>query len=162
MTKEELKAEYSMREVIGRYGLTPNRAGLIRCPFHQGDREPSMKIYEKDFNCYGCGANGDIFTFVQMMEEVSFKEAFQILGGTYEKPTFASRLAVYRSQKRREMTRKEQKRTAEKKTLNNMLIGIYRRYMERSEPYSDVWCDCYNAMQYQLYLHGELNGLELR
>lgn len=162
MTKEEIKAEYNMRDVIGRYGLKPNRAGLIRCPFHRGDREPSMKIYKKDFNCFGCGANGDIFTFVQMMEEVSFKEAFQILGGTYEKPTFASRLTVYRSRKRREMIRKEQERTAEKKALNNMLIGIYRRHMERSEPYSDVWCDCYNAMQYQLYLHGELSGLELR
>ena len=162
MTKEELKAEYSMKDIIGRYGLTPNRAGLIRCPFHQGDREPSMKIYGKDFNCFGCGANGDIFTFVQMMEDVSFKEAFQSLGGTYEKPTFASRLAVYRSRKRREMVCKEQERMAEKKALNNMLIGIYRRHMERSEPYSDVWCDCFNAMQYQLYLHGELNGLELR
>ena len=43
-----------------------------------------------------------------------------------------------------------------------MLISIYRRYLERSEPYSDVWCDCYNALQYQLYLHGEINGLELR
>lgn len=162
MTKEEIKAEYSMRDVISRYGLIPNRAGLVRCPFHKGDREPSMKIYEKDFNCYGCGANGDIFTFVQMMEDVSFKEAFQILGGTYEKPTFSSRLAVYRSRKRREMAHKKQERAAEKKELNNMLISIYRQYLERSEPYSDVWCDCYNALQYQLYLHGEINGLELR
>lgn len=162
MTKEEIKAEYKMKDVIGRYGLTPNRAGLVRCPFHHGDREPSLKIYDKDFNCFGCGANGDIFTFVQMMENISFKEAFLILGGTYEKPTFASRLAVYRSRKRREMARKKRARMTEKKALNNMLISIYRRYMERSEPYSDVWCDCYHALQYQMYLHGELNGLELR
>ena len=121
-----------------------------------------MKIYDKDFNCFGCGANGDIFTFVQMLEDVSFKEAFQILGGTYEKPTFSSRLAVYRSRKRREMARKEQERAAEKKEVNSMLIRIYRRYLESSQPYSGVWCDCYNALQYQLYLHGELNGLELR
>lgn len=162
MTAEEIKNSCSMRDIVSQYGFQPNRAGFIPCPFHQGDHTPSLKVYEKDFHCHACGANGDVFTFVQMMEKVSFKEAFQILGGTYEKPTFASRLAVYRSRKRREMACKEQERTAEKKALNNMLIGIYRRHMERSEPYSDVWCDCYNAMQYQLYLHGELNGLELR
>ena len=160
MTSEEIKQEYSMRDIVGRYGLIPNRAGFIPCPFHQGDRTPSLKVYEKDFHCHACGANGDIFTFVQMMEDVGFKEAFQILGGTYEKPTFSSRLAVYRSRKRREMARKEQERMTERKAMNNMLIGIYRRHMERSEPYSDVWCDCYNALQYQLYLQAELNGME--
>ena len=30
MTKEEIKAEYSMKDIIGRYGLTLSRAGLIR------------------------------------------------------------------------------------------------------------------------------------
>lgn len=162
MTREELKAEYSMKDIIGRYGLIPNRANLVRCPFHRGDREPSMKIYEKDFHCYGCGANGDIFTFVQRMENVGFKEAFQILGGTYEKPTFASRLSVYHSRKRREMARKEREKLEDRKQFNLLLIRIYRRYLEKSEPFSRTWTDCYNALQYQLYLHGELNEMELR
>lgn len=162
MTREEIKEVYSMRDVLARYGMRPNRAGLIRCPFHQGDREPSMKIYEKDFHCYGCGANGDIFSFIQRMEQVSFKEAFQILGGTYEKPTFSSRLAVYRSQKRRKMSEKERERLDERKRLNNQLIRVFRGYMDASEPFSEVWTDCYNALQYQLYLHGELNENELR
>lgn len=162
MTREELKQEYSMADIVARYGLVPNRQGFISCPFHQGDKTPSLKVYERDFHCHACGANGDIFTFVQQMEDVDFKEAFQILGGTYEKPTFSSRLAVYRSRKRREMARKEQERVAERKALNNTLISIYRRHMERSEPLSDVWCDCYNKLQYQLYLQAELNETEAR
>lgn len=162
MTSEEIKQAYSMEDIVGRYGLVPNSRGFIRCPFHQGDRTPSLKVYGKDFHCHACGANGDIFTFVQMIEGVGFKEAFQILGGTYEKPTFSSRLAVYRSRKRREMARKEQERIQEKKSLNNMLIHIYRAYMERSEPFSDVWTECYNRLQYQLYLQAELNGMEAR
>ena len=157
MTREEVKDTYSMRDVAARYGLQPNRAGFISCPFHQGDRQASMKLYEKDFHCYACGANGDVFTFVQRMEDVPFKEAFQILGGTYEKPTFSSRMAVYRSRKRREMQRKEQKRFQEKCRLNNMLISIYRAYMQRTEPLSSVWCDCYNALQYRLYLQEEMD-----
>lgn len=162
MTVEELKSTYSMMIIVERYGFHPTRAGFIPCPFHQGDRTPSLKVYEKDFHCHACGANGDIFTFVQMIEDVDFKEAFLILGGTYEKPTFSSRLAVYRSRKRQEMVRKEQERQQEKKDLNNSLISIYRRYMERSEVFSDVWSDCYNKLQYQLYLQTELNGMEAR
>lgn len=159
MTKEDLEAALSMRDVLERYGIVPNHAGYICCPFHR-EKTASFKVYEKDYHCFGCGENGDIFDFVQKMEDVSFREAFQILGGTYERPTFSSRLAVYRSKKRWEMARKEQERKAERKRLNHTLISVYRGYLDRSEPLSDVWCDCYNALQYQLYLQEELNGRE--
>ena len=152
MTSEEIKAAYSMRDVVERYGFQPNRAGFIHCPFHGGDREPSLKVYDRDFHCH----------FIIMMDEVSFKEAFMSLGGEYQKPTFSSRLAVYRAQKQRAMRQKEAEREREKRRLNNMLISIYRAYMERSEPLSDVWCDCYNALQYQLYVQAGLCGLEAR
>lgn len=161
MTKEEIKETYSMRDVAARYGLVPNRSGILPCPFHQ-ERDPSMKLYEKDFHCFACGANGDIFTFVQMMEDVEFKEAFRRLGGTYGKPSFSSRLAVYRSRKQREMIQKEKRRLEDRRRLNCMLISICRAYMERSEPFSDVWTDCYNELQYQLYLQAELNDMEAR
>ena len=162
MTVEEIKDTYSMREIVERYGLQPNRRGFIPCPFHSGDRQASLKVYERDYYCHACGAVGDIFSFVEQMENIPFKEAFQLLGGTYEKPTFSSRLTIYKSQKRREMIKKERERDARKRQLNCMLIGIYRAYMERSEPFSDVWCDCYNALQYQLCIHAELNELEAR
>ncbi|WP_313583939.1 CHC2 zinc finger domain-containing protein [Lacrimispora sp.] len=162
MTVEEIKGTYSMRDIVARYGFQPNRSGFIPCPFHEKDRQASLKVYDRDFHCHACGANGDIFTFVQMMDDLSFKEAYQSLGGTYEKPTFASRLVVYKSQKRRDMLRKEQERLRGMKGLNGMLISIYRAYMERSEPFSDVWCDSYNALQYQLYVQAELNEIEAR
>lgn len=157
MTKEEIKEATTMFDILARYGLHPNRAGFIQCPFHTGDRQASLKVYKKDFNCFGCGANGDIFTFVQLMEQVDFKEAFRILGGTYEKPTFSSNLAIYRSQKRREMQEKQRRREQQKKDLNILLIDVYREWMQKSEPLSDVWCSCYNALQYQLYIHEILN-----
>lgn len=162
MTVEEIKAAYSMRDIVARYGFQPNRRGFIPCPFHQGDRQASLKVYDRDYHCHACGANGDIFSFVEQMEDMTFKEAFQSLGGTYEKPTFSSRMTVYKSQKRRDMLKKERDRHGRRKWLNCMLIGIYRTYMERSEPFSGVWCDCYNALQYQLYLQAELNELEAR
>jgi len=162
VTVEEIKDTFSMRDIVERYGFQPNRRGFIPCPFHKGDRQASLKVYERDFYCHACGAKGDVFSFVEQMENITFKEAFQILGGTYEKPTFASRLIVYKSQKRRDMLRKERERHDRKKWLNCMLIGIYRAYMNRSEPLSDVWCDSYNALQYQLYVQAELNEIEAR
>lgn len=153
MTREEIKEQVTMREVLGRYGLHPNRAGFIHCPFHTGDNHASLKIYDRDFHCFSCGANGDIFTFVQKMEHVSFREAFQSLGGTYQKPTFSSNLAVYRSQKRRAMEKKRQQRNREAKELCLLLISVYRRWLRRSEPLSDAWCDSYNALQKQLYIY---------
>lgn len=158
MTVDEIKQVYTMRDILTKCGLSqPDRAGFIHCPFHKGDREPSMKIYQRDYNCFGCGANGDIFSFMQQFYGISFKEAFQMLGGTYEKPSYTSKLAIYRAEKARLMRQKEADKQADRCRLNNMLINIYRRYMERSEPLSDVWCDCYNALQYQLYIHEILN-----
>lgn len=153
MTKEEIKERYSMTEILSRYGIVPNRSGFVHCPFHKGDREPSMKVYKDSYHCFACGANGDIFDFVMRMDSVSFKEAFLSLGGSYEnKETFHSKLCIYRAEKKKKMRLKQQERWKRKKELNYMLIDIYREWMRRSEPLSDTWCDCYNALQYQLYV----------
>ena len=157
MTKEEIKSTYSMREIVEKYGLRPNRAGFIRCPFHEGDRDASMKIYQDSYYCFGCGTNGDIFTFIQRMDNCDFKTAFYSLGGTYEKPTFQSKLSVYRLKKQEERRKKEEIKLKRKKELNNMLIDIYRDWMKKSEPFSDVWCDCSNVLTKQLYIHEVLN-----
>ena len=145
MTAEEIKSQYSMRDVVERYGFHPNRAGFISCPFHTGDNSPSMKIYPRDFHCHACGANGDIFTFIQKMDNCDFKTAFYSLGGTYQKPTDSSKLAVYRLKKAKENRQKKEERLRERIRHNNTLIGIYVTWMKRLEPLSDAWCDCKNA-----------------
>lgn len=157
MTKEEIKSTYSMQEIVERYGLHPNRAGFVRCPFHKGDHDASMKIYKDSYYCFGCGANGDIFTFIQRMDNCDFKTAFYSLGGAYEKPTFQSKLSVYRLKKQEEQRKKEEIKLKRKNELNNMLIDIYRDWVKKSEPFSDVWCDCSNALTKQLYVHEVLN-----
>lgn len=153
MNKDEIKARYSMRDVVEQYGFRPDRAGFIHCPFHKGDRGASLKVYKDSFHCFGCGANGDIFSFIQLIDHCDFKTAFQSLGGTYEKPTFESQLVIYRKQKQIEARARASEKLRRRKELNNLLIDLYRDYMNRSEPLSDAWCDCCNALQYQLYLH---------
>ena len=162
MTVDEIKSTYTMSDIVRRYGFHPNRAGFISCPFHAGDRSPSLKVYPKDFHCHACGANGDIFTFVQKMDNCDFKTAFYSLGGVYQKPTTSSKLAVYKAKKAKETRLKKEEKIRAKIRVNNMLIGIYVSAMKRLEPLSDVWCDCMNEYTKCLgrdeYLQKELEG----
>ena len=148
-----------MKDILERYGLPqPNRAGFICCPFHK-EKTASMKIYKKDFHCFGCAAHGDIFTFVQLMDGMSFKEAFKELGGDSDN-SFAARKKIYQAQKKREMQRKEEEKLKRERELASLLITVYRGWLGRLEPLSDAWCDTYKALQYQEYLWEILNDPE--
>lgn len=155
MTVDEIKIKYSMREIVERYGLHINKAGFISCPFHIGDNSPSMKIYPKDFYCHACHVGGDIFTFVQKMDNLSFKEAFQLLGGNYEQ-SFSARYKADKAKRERQKELEYQNRKKKELELNQTLIGVYRKYLDRFEPLSDEWTECYNALQFELYRNGYL------
>lgn len=142
MTVEEIKATYTMRDILQMYGIHPNRAGFIHCPFHQGDRTASCKIYPKDFHCHACGQNGDIFTFVQQMENCSFKDAFKRLGGSYKDKTDRERdLFHYNLQKAKESRLRHEERL--KKQLDNASdnVSFWREIKDAAEPFTDIWCE---------------------
>ena len=56
------------------------RLYMCCCPFHT-EKTPSCAIYPDDqhFYCFGCGAGGDVITFVEKMDNISFYEAVQVL-----------------------------------------------------------------------------------
>lgn len=159
MNADDIKAMYSMTDILDMYGLKANRNGFLQCPFHQGDREASLKIYKRDFNCFGCGANGDIFTFVMLMDGLNFREAFLRLGGAYGRD-FPSSIKVYHAKKRREMQEKERKRKEEAKKENNKRIESLRKQLSEEEPMTSGWADCYNALQLEMYRHDVICGIE--
>lgn len=73
----------SITEVVSRYtNLGRHGKQLVGlCPFH-GDKTPSLSVNEDKgvFHCFGCGEGGDVFTFVQKIEGIDFKEALAHLG----------------------------------------------------------------------------------
>ena len=165
MDREEIKQSRSMGDVVALYGLHPNRAGFICCPFHK-EKTASLKIYKDSFYCFGCGASGDIFKFVERMEGVSFKDAFLLLGGDYpdksKESNCARRMKQYHFEKQREMRQKEQAVLDVKKQENGKKIDLYRDALKMAEPLSDAWCEAYNNYQLQLYEQCCLYGLETR
>lgn len=139
MTVEEIKQTYSMREIVERYGIRIKRDGMCSCPFHGKDKHESMKIYKDSYYCFACHSAGDIFTFIQKMDSCDFKTAFYSLGGEYQKPTKASRTALYRMEKARIKKQKEEQRIKEKIARNNTLIHASRELFKQSDPLSDDW-----------------------
>lgn len=93
-----IKQTIDMTDVLKKYGMTPNRAGFIRCPFHS-EKTASMKVYkgDKGFHCFGCGANGDVITFIQMLFNVSFDGAIKIINNDFGLGLFKSN-SSYREQ----------------------------------------------------------------
>ena len=157
MTVDEIKQAYSMRDIVEQYGIKINRAGFCSCCFHSGDRTPSMKIYQKDFHCHACGANGDIFTFVQQMDGCSFKEAYLKLGGGYEKKSDWQRKKFqYQLQQKKERQRREllKKRERKMQVIND--IKLYRNAINNLPVFSENWCYAVNNFEYAMYELEEL------
>jgi hypothetical protein len=70
----EVKQHLPMKEVARYYGITVNRSGFTRCPFHE-ERTPSMKIYDDHFYCFGCQCGGDVIRFVSQLFSLTPLEA---------------------------------------------------------------------------------------
>ena len=75
---ELVKQTIRVRDAAEHCGLQVNRSGMCRCPFHD-DRHPSMKLNEKYFYCFGCGATGDVIDLVARLFGLSSFEAAQKL-----------------------------------------------------------------------------------
>ena len=73
-----IKDRITMHDVCRFYGVEVNRNGFARCPFHN-EKTASMKVYPNKggFYCFGCGASGDVITFVQKYFDIDFPTAIK-------------------------------------------------------------------------------------
>ncbi|MDH6364949.1 DNA primase [Enterococcus sp. PF1-24] len=77
-TIDEIRSKTNIVDVIGQYVQLKksgkNHLGL--CPFHE-ERTPSFSVAEDKqiFHCFGCGKGGNVFTFIQEIDGISFPEA---------------------------------------------------------------------------------------
>jgi DNA primase len=82
---DEVRQRVNIADVVGEY-VTLKSAGVGSmkglCPFHD-ERSPSFHVRQQAgfYHCFGCGEGGDVFTFLQKMEHVSFQESVERLAG---------------------------------------------------------------------------------
>jgi DNA primase len=82
-TKEEVRSRLNIADVVGEYvRLSPAGKGRMKglCPFHK-EKSPSFQVDTEQgyFYCFGCKAGGDVFSFVQRTENLSFGDSLRKL-----------------------------------------------------------------------------------
>ncbi len=88
---DQLKSQLNIVDVVGQYvrlkrqGAGPRYVGL--CPFHS-EKTPSFGVHSAlgYYKCFGCDAAGDVFKFVQTIENLTFPETLKVLAERYGIP----------------------------------------------------------------------------
>ena len=78
-----VKEQADIVRIVGEYvklrkSGAQNFQGL--CPFHS-EKTPSFSVHatRQFFHCFGCGTSGDVFAFVQKIENITFPEAVRLV-----------------------------------------------------------------------------------
>ena len=78
-----VKQQADIVRIIGDYvklkkAGAQNYAGL--CPFH-GEKTPSFSVHatRQFYHCFGCSASGDVFSFIQKIENITFPESVRFV-----------------------------------------------------------------------------------
>ena len=85
-----VKQQADIVRIIGDYiklrkAGAQNYSGL--CPFH-GEKTPSFSVHatRQFYHCFGCGVSGDVFSFVQKIENITFPEAVRLVAQRLQIP----------------------------------------------------------------------------
>ena len=87
---DEVRQRVNIADIVGQYvTLKTAGAGSMKglCPFHD-ERSPSFHVRPQAgfYHCFGCGEGGDVFTFLQKMDHLSFQETVERLAGVIGYP----------------------------------------------------------------------------
>ena len=107
--KRQVKDSSDIVEVISGYISLQKKGRYFWacCPFH-GEKTPSFSVDKERqfFYCYGCHTGGDVFSFVQKIENCTFSEAIKTLAGRANIPvpeTHRTDADIKRENKRKDM-----------------------------------------------------------
>ncbi len=77
---DELRARTPIAAVVGRKVKLARSGRNMKgnCPFHN-EKTPSFYVYEDGYHCFGCGAHGDVVSFVMQTQGLAFIDAVEAL-----------------------------------------------------------------------------------
>lgn len=135
---EEIREKNDIVEVIGNYVKLQRKGSSYfgLCPFHN-EKSPSFSVSpdKQMYYCFGCGAGGNVFTFVMEYENYSFPEALQYL---------AKRAGITLPQQEYSAEEKKQQDLRSRILELNKMAARYFYYQLRTE----------NGVQAMRYLKG--------
>src|SRR5437879_9500198 len=105
---QTLKLQADIVRIVGEY-VSLRKTGAQNysslCPFHN-EKTPSFSVHatRQFYHCFGCGVSGDVFSFVQKIENITFPEAVravaQKLGIALPRMEYSSPLEALHAQER--------------------------------------------------------------
>ena len=80
----KLKARISDFVLASTSGKLRGNKGMAICPFH-GEKTASMSFTDEEnlFHCFGCKEGGDIFKYVQLINNIEFQESVEVVAEKY-------------------------------------------------------------------------------
>ena len=183
---DEVKEQLNIRQVVEFYGFNVNRAGQFICPFHN-DHKPSASIKKDYFNCFVCGAGGDLITFTAKLHGLSNINACKKLVSDFglnistEPQTQADKLKADRERAKRQAELKRQKEIENLIQHTGLVLASYHCYLWQGlqlYPYGHIrhiralqeltqaqyYLDCYdsNPEEYSLKFRKQVEQIERR
>ncbi|MBQ3075115.1 MAG: DNA primase [Clostridia bacterium] len=173
---QEVVLRNPLEEIVSQYA-TLKRAGsnmVCCCPFHH-EKTPSFTLYANPshYYCYGCGAGGDVITFIRTMENLDYVAAVEYLanragltmpqGSPTEKRVDKKRLCQINAEAARfwhkNLFTPEGKAGLDYLVNRGLSAPIIKRF---GLGYADArWDALYNHLKSLGYRDEELNGLFL-
>ena len=140
MARYSADAKEQVRDAVDMVDLVSSRTELRRaganrfeglCPFHE-ERTPSFGAdpVKKVYHCFGCGAGGDVFTFVQETEGLDFIGALEYLADRYG-------IELQREEEDPRAAERRQRRERLYELLERA-TGFYERYLWGSDEAADA------------------------
>lgn len=119
---ERIRNLVDISDLISKSGVTLKSAGTNSvkglCPFHD-EKSPSFTVRPSigRYNCFGCGETGDIFQFIQRLNNMTFSESIMYIADMYG-------IEV-------EETANEENRGPSRKSLYEVMSAAYSYYEEQ-------------------------------
>jgi len=131
---ESIKQSVDLAALVRAKGVSLRKNGKSYfglCPFH-GDKNPSFSVNPLNnlWQCFGCGAGGDVIRFIELFDQVDFKEAVRRLSDNGFKSA------------KRSATRKQPPKQG---GLSAKLLKLLRRVIDF---YHTAFCEDPRARQY--------------
>ena len=183
---EDVKQQLNIRQVVEFYGYKVNRANQFICPFHN-DHKPSASIKNDYFNCFVCGAGGDLITFTAKLHGLSNINACKKLVSDFglnivtEPQTQVDKLKADRERAKRQAELKRQKEIENLIQHTGLVLASYHCYLWQGKqlyPYEHIrhiralqeltqaqyYLDCYdeNPREYSIAFRKQVELIEGR
>ena len=182
----EVKQRLNIRQVVEFYGYKVNRNGQFICAFHN-DHKPSASIKKDYFNCFVCGAGGDLITFTAKLHGLKNYDACKKLASDFnlnvgtEPQTQADRLRADRERAKRQAELKKQKEIEDLIHHAGLVLASYHCYLWQGlhlYPYGHIrhiralqrlteaqyYLECYdnNQKEYSIAFRKQVDNIERR